>query len=304
MPWLIAAAPRSRRARVPAAAPAPRTASRPCDRTCRRGPAARPPESLTPAPRLTIDSTRSPTCAATAVTAADQQQLPMDTVALAPAPHQRRDDTGHEARRRPFPGLLRADHRRQLVAAEGGADVIGGRVAQPDDGAAAGRPPRGRAAAASRGWRSAARSRARRRRGRRAPAAPHRPACGPAARGSPSRHGEGGDGHQPGRTSPAGAPRCAAPAPAPAPRTAPTRRARRAERAGAAGRTMRANSSAPQSISTRQSRKNQGPGSLKIARSDSGTATAAVRSRCIARERSPASAVLSARGEEFGSSSS
>ena len=92
------------------------------------------PESLTPAPRLIIDSTRSPTWAAAAVApptarspgSSRPRRQTLHTAAATSA--------GHEARRRPLPALLRADHRRHLVPAPARADVVGRRVAQPDDG--------------------------------------------------------------------------------------------------------------------------------------------------------------------------
>ena len=102
------------------------------------------PESLTPAPRLMADSSRSPSWAAMLRTCGEQKRLPHrlggveDQVAVR-AEHvadvdddESGEDAADNAGGGAFPGLAGAEARSQLVAAEAAADVECRDVTRPD----------------------------------------------------------------------------------------------------------------------------------------------------------------------------
>ena len=122
-----------------------RTAARRCGRARRRGPGISAELSFTPALRFSSDSNRSPDDAEADDRQPDEQQPARPAAGQPPAPPRTpatagRDDEPADGA---FDRLLRADHRRELVAAEGAPRVVLRRVADDDRQRAAGARPRG-----------------------------------------------------------------------------------------------------------------------------------------------------------------
>ena len=106
-------------------------------------PGRMPPLSLTFAPRFMADSARSPNWPATLAatvspTASGQRHAGQEALQVKRAHHGRGDDRSDRA----FPGFLGADARRQLVFAEGPADIVRADIAHPVEHQAVHQPVR------------------------------------------------------------------------------------------------------------------------------------------------------------------
>ena len=124
---------RAARRRRPRSTPRPRRrGARRSGRAPRRGPPSRRPESFTSTSRLSADSNRSPSGAATAIASAERERFRDREEVLLVERDERDGDRRHGAGDEPLPRLARRDRRRELVAAEEEPEEVGGRVSGPD----------------------------------------------------------------------------------------------------------------------------------------------------------------------------